>query len=137
MLNSWSTLWIQIGVAVLLAIGAVLARLGWYRTHGVCQGIAYVVTLLATLFWMVPVYVKFMAPNVASGSVDRSDVVATVHGALGGIVLLLGAYVILVAATSLVPARFRFTSYRAWMRTLIVLWWIVTALGIWTYYLTA
>jgi hypothetical protein len=132
-LDSRITLWVQIAVAVLLAVGAVFAWRGWYRAHGVCQSAAYLVTLLTTSFWMIPVYVKFFAPNLA-GTPDRNDLIVTAHATLGAIVLLLGAYVILVAATNVVPARLRFANYRPWMRTLIVLWWVATALGIWTYW---
>jgi hypothetical protein len=136
-LDSRITLWIQIGVAVLLAVGAVFAWRGWYRAHGVCQSAAYVVTLLTTSFWMAPVFVKFFVPNLAAGSPERSDLVVTAHATLGTVVLLLGAYVILVAATNVVPAHLRFANYRPWMRTLIVLWWGATALGIWSYWVTA
>ena len=52
---------------------------------------------------------------------------------LGSGVLLLGAYVILVAGTRLVLVRFRFQSYRLRMRTLIILWWITIAVGVPTY----
>jgi hypothetical protein len=49
---------------------------------------------------------------------------------LGSGVLLLGAYVILVAGTRLLLVRFRFQSYRLRMRTLIILWWITIAVGV-------
>jgi hypothetical protein len=137
MLDSRITLWIQIGVAVLLAAGAVLAKLRWYRAHGACQGAAYLVTLSTTALWMAPVFASFFVPNLTSGKPDRTDLIVTAHASLGTLVLLLGAYVILVAATPLVPARLRFSDYRTWMRTLIVLWWIVTALGVWTYWVSA
>ncbi len=52
-------------------------------------------------------------------------------------VLLLGAYVILVAATDVVPHRWRFQNYRPWMRTLFALWWSAIALGVWTYFVSA
>lgn len=137
MLDSTVTLWIQIGVAVLLAVGAGLAHLRWYRAHGVCQSAAYLVTLATTSLWMAPVFVKFFVPNLAGGKPDRADLIVTAHASLGTLVLLLGAYVILVAATNVVPARLRFANYRPWMRTLIVLWWGTTALGIWSYWVTA
>lgn len=137
MLDSRITLWVQIGVAGLLAVGAVFAWRGWYRAHGVCQGAAYVVTLGTTAFWMAPVFVKFFVPNLAGGHPDGSDLVVTAHATLGTVVLLLGAYVILVAATNVVPPRLRFANYRPWMRTLIVLWWGTTALGLWTYWVSS
>ena len=34
---------------------------------------------------------------------------------------------------SILPEKFRFTNYKVWMRTLVVLWWVVLALGTATY----
>ena len=48
--------------------------------------------------------------------------------------LLVGAWVVLVAGTPLVPARLRFSSYKRWMRTLLTLWWIAILLGVAIYY---
>ncbi len=128
---------LQIAVGVLLVFGALLARRGWFRAHGVCQSIAYGLMLLMTAIWMAPVFVKFFAPNLVSMKVDRTDLIVTAHGALGTAVILLGAYVILVAATNVVPARLRFQDYRPWMRTLIGLWWSAILIGIWTYFVAA
>jgi len=52
----------------------------------------------------------------------------------GTVVLLLGTYVVLVAGTNLVPERLRFRNYTAWMRTLLVLWWITIGLGTMMYW---
>ena len=132
MFSSRIVLWIQIGVAVVLAVGAVFARLRWYRAHGICQSAAYLVTLLTTAVWMVPVFAKFYAPNLAAPA--RDDLIVSAHAALGAVTVVLATYVVLVAGTSIVPPRWRFGNYRAWMRTLITLWWGTTALGIWTYW---
>ena len=133
LLDSRIVLWIQVGVAGLLAVGAVFARARWYRAHGICQSAAYLVTLLATALWMAPVFVKFYAPNLARPA--RDDLIVTAHAALGTITVLLATWVVLVAGTNVVPTRWRFANYRAWMRTLITLWWGATALGIWTYWI--
>lgn len=130
-------LWLQIVVGVLLTLGALLARRGWYRAHGACQATAYGLTLVMTAIWMLPVFVKFFAPNLIKARVDRTDLITTAHAGLGTAVLLLGAYVILVAATGLVPHRWRFQNYRPWMRTLFALWWTAIALGVWTYFVSA
>jgi len=128
---------LQIAVGVLLVFGALLARRGWFRAHGVCQSIAYGLMLLMTAIWMVPVFWKFFAPNVVGLKLDRTDLITTAHAALGTAVVLLGAYVILVAPTSLVPERLRFQNYQLWMRTLIGLWWSAILMGIWTYLVAA
>jgi hypothetical protein len=33
-----------------------------------------------------------------------------------------------------IPQRFRFQNYKAWMQTLLVLWWIAIGLGVLTYW---
>ena len=128
---------LQIAVGVLLTLGALLARRGWFRAHGACQSIAYGVTVWMTAIWMVPVFAKFFAPDLVSLKLDRTALITTAHGVLGTAVVLLGAYVILVAATNVVPERLRFRNYRLWMRTLIGLWWSAIAIGIWTYIVAA
>jgi len=47
---------------------------------------------------------------------------------------LLGLYIVIVAATKLLPARFRFKRYKPWMRAELTLWWVVVLIGIGTYY---
>ena len=41
----------------------------------------------------------------------------------------------LVAATNILPQRFRFQRYKPWMRTELGLWWLVVMIGVGTYYL--
>ena len=59
---------------------------------------------------------------------------ATIHAGLGTIAELLGLYIVLVAATSIVPKRLSFKRWKPWMRTELALWWLVIVLGIGTYY---
>jgi uncharacterized membrane protein YozB (DUF420 family) len=58
---------------------------------------------------------------------------ATVHAGLGGATEIAGLYILLAAGTSVLPERFRITKYKTWMRTVLVLWWVVLLLGIATY----
>jgi hypothetical protein len=44
-----------------------------------------------------------------------------------------GLYILLAAGTSVLPAKFRITKYKPWMRTVLVLWWVVLLLGLATY----
>jgi hypothetical protein len=39
----------------------------------------------------------------------------------------------LAAGTNILPQRFRFTRYKLWMRSAVVLWWLVLLLGLATY----
>jgi hypothetical protein len=56
------------------------------------------------------------------------------HVVVGTAALLVGAWVVLVAGTPLVPVRLRFSSYKPWMRTLLTLWWLAIILGLAIYY---
>jgi uncharacterized membrane protein YozB (DUF420 family) len=58
---------------------------------------------------------------------------ATAHATLGTITEIAGLYVLLAAGTSILPERFRITKYKLWMRTLLVLWWVVLLMGFATY----
>lgn len=111
-----------------------LARRGWYRAHGACQATALLLTILMTLIWMAPSFRDVYAPSLGRGVVNRINLAVAAHAALGTGVLLLGIYIVLVAGTPFIPARFRFENYKAWMRTLLVLWWIVIGLGVLTYW---
>jgi hypothetical protein len=122
----------QLGLGGLLLAGVLLARRGFYRAHGACQSLALVVAVGLAAAWMIPALRTIFLPGLPVR--DRASVVVIVHGLLGGSVLLLGAYVVLVAGTRLVPPRFRFQRYRPWMRTLLVLWWVTIGLGLSTYW---
>ena len=58
---------------------------------------------------------------------------ATAHAALGTVTELAGLYILLSAGTSVLPEKLRITKYKAWMRTVLVLWWVVLLLGFATY----
>jgi len=53
--------------------------------------------------------------------------------AVGGTAELLAIYVILVAGSSLLPERYRFSRYKPWMRTTLALWLMALLLGFATY----
>lgn len=53
---------------------------------------------------------------------------ATAHAALGSVTEIAGLYILLAAGTSLLPAKFRITKYKRWMRSVLVLWWVVLLL---------
>jgi hypothetical protein len=44
-----------------------------------------------------------------------------------------GLYILLAAGTSVLPEKFRITKYKLWMRTVLVLWWVVLLSGFATY----
>ena len=125
---------VQVGLGLLLLIGMALARRGLYRAHGACQASALILAIGMTLVWMWPSFREVYVPDLARGIANRTTVAVVAHAALGSVVLLLGVYVVLVAGTAVIPRRFRFQNYSAWMRTLLVLWWITIGLGVLTYW---
>jgi uncharacterized membrane protein YozB (DUF420 family) len=42
-------------------------------------------------------------------------------------------YILLAAGTNILSRRFRMTRYKQWMRSVLVLWWLVLLLGLATY----
>jgi len=128
-------LFVQGAVALALLIGMWLARRGSYRAHGACQASAFLVTLAMTLVWMTPAFHEVFLPGLARDGVNRINAAVAAHAALGTTTLILGVYVILVAATNLVPERLRFQDYKAWMRTLLGLWLATLGLGATTYWI--
>ncbi len=125
---------VQIGMGVALLAGARLARLRRFRVHGRCQATVMVLNLVMISLVMVPSFRSQVSPNLQKTGSDLYYALPVVHAALGTIAELLGLYVVLVATgVPVVPARLRFTNYRRWMRTTLVLWWVVLAFGAGTY----
>jgi uncharacterized membrane protein YozB (DUF420 family) len=125
---------IQVGVGILLLGGLGLARAGRYRAHGICQGTGFVLAVLMTALWMLPAFRAIHADALGRAVVNRVTLAVAAHVAVGTAALLVGAWVVLVAGTPLVPARWRFTNYKRWMRALLTLWWLAIALGVAIYY---
>jgi hypothetical protein len=100
---------LEIAMGVGLLIGAFLARMRKFRVHAWCQS-AIVLLNLAVI-----VLVLVMIPS------------------FGTITEIAGLYILLAAGTSVLPEKFRITKYKLWMRTVLVLWWVVLLLGLATY----
>ena len=124
---------LQIGVGLLLLVGFGLARRGRYGAHGICQSCGFVLAVVMTVLWMMPALHTIHADALGRGVVNRVTVAVAAHVVIGTAALLVGAWVILVAGTPLVPERWRFRSYKPWMRTLLTLWWLALLLGIAVY----
>jgi uncharacterized membrane protein YozB (DUF420 family) len=58
---------------------------------------------------------------------------ATAHAALGSAAEIGGLYILMAVGTNVLPQRFRLTDYKLWMRSVVVLWWLVLLLGVATY----
>ncbi len=122
---------VQIAMGAALLVGALLARRKRFAAHGVCQATVLLLNLVMIAGVMAPSFrqVKSQLP----AGLELYYAVATAHAALGTAAELLGLYIVLVAATNIVPQRLRFQRWKVWMRTELALWWAVVLLGVGTY----
>ncbi len=125
---------IQILMGIALLVGMILARHRCYRAHGVCQGSVILLNLVMIAFIMLPSFRSGVEPELPGKLGESYYSVATLHHSLGVIAELLGLYILLRAGTNLLPKALCFDNYKLWMRTALVLWWVVIALGVSTYY---
>ena len=116
-----------------LLIGALLARKRRFRAHAWCQSAIVLANLAVIVLVMIPSFRAQVSPKIPLKLDKPYYALATVHAALGAITEIAGLYILLAAGTSVLPERFRMTKYRLWMRTVLVLWWVVLLLGLATY----
>ena len=125
---------IQLLMGAALLFGMRLARQRRFRAHARCQATVMVLNLVMIALIMVPSFRLQVAPRIRKTTSDLYYTFPAIHAALGTIAELLGLYVVLVAlGVKIVPRGLRFRNYRAWMRTTLVLWWLVIGLGVGTY----
>jgi plastocyanin len=120
-------LWLEATMALGLVVGAVLARRRRFRLHGWLQGAIVTLNALLIAFVMIPSFYRYF------GSRTADTRVVLVHAIAGSIAELLGLYVVLCAGLGWLPARFRFTNYKPWMRVTLAAWLVAFGLGAWTY----
>ena len=114
---------VQLAMGAALLVGAFLARRKRFKAHGACQATVILLNLVMIARVMSPSFHRQVRPQLPADLGDSYYAVATVHAALGTVAELLGIYIVLVAATSIVPERLRFQRWKLWMRTELVLWW--------------
>ncbi len=124
---------VQLTMGLALIFGASLARRKRFREHGACQAAVMVLNLVMIALVMSPSF-RQIRPQLPGGLRESYYAVASAHAALGTLAELLGLYIVLVAGTNLIPRRLRFQRWKPWMRTELVLWWIVVLFGVGTYY---
>ena len=127
------TLIIELGMGVALIAGAVLGRRRRYRAHAWCQSAVVLLNLAVIGAVMAPAFQRRVAPRIPARLGRSYYALSTAHAALGATAELLGLYIVIAAGTNLLPQRFRFRRYKAWMRTALALWWAVLLLGLATY----
>ena len=125
---------IELVMGATLLAGMLLARARKFSAHGACQSIVIILNLAPIILFMLPAFRKGVAPGLPSHLGDRFYAVTTAHALLGATAEILGLYIVLVAGTSLLPQGLRFSNYKRWMRAELVLWWLVIAFGIGTYW---
>ncbi len=124
---------LEIAMGVGLLVGARLARKRRFRQHAWCQSIIVLLNLAVVAVMMIPSFRVHVLPRVPAKLGKAYYALATTHGAFGTVTELAGLYILLSAGTSVLPERLRITKYRVWMRSVLVLWWVVLLLGIATY----
>ena len=124
---------LEIAMGVGLLIGGLLARQRRFRGHAWCQSVIVLLNLGVIVFTMIPSFRVHVSPRIPLKLGKAYYALATTHAALGTITELAGLYILLAAGTSVLPQKFRITRYKAWMRTVLVLWWLVLLLGFTTY----
>lgn len=124
---------LEIAMGVALLAGAMLARKGRFQQHAWCQSTIVLLNLAVVAVMMVPSFRVHVLPRIPAKLGRSYYALATAHAATGSVTELAGLYILLSASTKLLPERFRITKYKTWMRTVLVLWWVVLLLGLATY----
>jgi uncharacterized membrane protein YozB (DUF420 family) len=124
---------LEIVMGVGLLIGAVLARMQRFRHHAWCQSVIVLLNLIVIVLVMVPSFHDQVIPKIPAKLGKAYYALATTHAALGSVAEIGGLYVLLAAGTKILPPKFRITKYKVWMRSVLVLWWLVLLLGLATY----
>ena len=116
-----------------LVVGALLARMRRFRAHAWCQSAIVLLNLAVIVLVMIPSFRAHVSPKIPLKLGKAYYALATTHAALGTITEIAGLYILLAAGTSVLPGKFRVSKYKLWMRTVLVLWWVVLLLGLATY----
>ena len=133
--TSTANLVAQLLMGAALLVGMMLARRKRFRAHGICQSAVMLLNLIPIALFMLPVFRRGVMPSLSAKTLaDPFFAFSTAHAALGTLAELLGLYIILRAGTNLLPQALRFENYKLWMRTALVLWWVVIGLGLCTFW---
>ena len=124
------TLLLEIAMGVGLLIGAWLARRRRFRQHAWCQSAIVLLNLAVIVLVMMPSFQVQVVPEIPLRLAKTYYALATAHAALGTSTEIAGLYILLAAGTGVLPEKFRITKYKAWMRTVLVLWLVRALVGI-------
>jgi uncharacterized membrane protein YozB (DUF420 family) len=127
------TLLLEMAMGVGLLIGARLAWLRHFRAHAWCQSVIVLLNLAMIVFTMIPSFRVHVSPKIPPKLSKAYYALASAHAALGTITEIAGLYILLAAGTRLLPEKIRMTNYKLWMRSVLIIWWVVLLLGFATY----
>jgi uncharacterized membrane protein YozB (DUF420 family) len=127
------TLLLELAMGVGLLVGAVFVRFGRFRQHAWCQSVIVLLNVVLIVLAMIPSFHAHVSPKIPIRLGKAYYALATAHAALGGAAEIGGLYILLAAGTSVLPEKYRITKYKVWMRSVLLLWWIVLLLGVATY----
>jgi uncharacterized membrane protein YozB (DUF420 family) len=123
---------LEIAMGIGLLLGAWLARKRRFRQHAWCQSAIVLLNLTVVVLLMIPSFRVHVLPRVPA-KLGKAYYALATHAALGTMTEIAGLYILLSAGTSFLPDKLRITKYKVWMRSVLVLWWVVLLLGIATY----
>jgi len=124
---------LEIAIGVGLLIGALLARRRRFRAHAWCQSWLVLLNLVLIVLTMIPSFLTRVSPKIPLKLNKAYYALATAHAALGTVTELTALYILLAAGTSVLPQKLRISNYKLWMRSVLLLWWMVLLLGFATY----
>jgi len=124
---------LEMAMGIGLLLGAWLARKRRFRQHAWCQSTIVLLNLAVVVVMMIPSFRVHVLPRVPAKLGKAYYALATTHAAFGTVTELAGLYILLSAGTSVLPEKLRITKYKVWMRSVLVLWWVVLLLGTATY----
>jgi uncharacterized membrane protein YozB (DUF420 family) len=124
---------LEIAMGIALILGAWLARRKRFRQHAWCQSAVVILNLPVIALVMMPSFHARVLPKIPAKLGKAYYSLAAAHGILGIAAEIVALFILLSAGTSLLPEKVRITGYKAWMRSTLVLWWVVLILGMVTY----
>jgi hypothetical protein len=124
---------LEITMGVGLLVGARLARQQRFRAHAWCQSVIVLLNLGVIAITMIPSFIERVRPGIPAKLGKAYYALAMAHATLGSVTEVAALYILLAVGTNLLPKRFRIAKYKVWMRSVLVLWWVVLLLGFATY----
>jgi uncharacterized membrane protein YozB (DUF420 family) len=121
---------LELGMGLTLLGGAVLASRKRFRLHAYCQSVVVLLNFAIILLVMLPSFNVRVIPKIPAKLGKAYYSVATAHAVLGAVTEVAALYILLSAGTNILPQQFRLTRYKLWMRSVLVLWWLVLLFGL-------